>query len=49
MNGSIDPERIEDMIQITEDYIDGADFPEGMSAEDIFTNEFIDESISYDH
>lgn len=48
VNGLIEPERIEEMIEITEEHLSGGSFPEDMSADDLFTNEFVDESISFD-
>ncbi|MGB5758830.1 MAG: hypothetical protein WBM50_18100 [Acidimicrobiales bacterium] len=43
--GDFDLDRVEEVIKVTEDQVPSIEVPEGLSAEDLVTNEFIDPDI----
>ncbi len=45
--GNFDLDRVNEIIKVIDEQVDSIDVPEGLTAEDIVTNEFIDESIGF--
>ena len=45
--GNFELDRVNDIITAIDEQVDSVDVPEGLTAEDLVTNEFIDPSIGF--